>query len=68
MKKNLLNYLVCPSCQENLVLHKNYILKNDEIFSGKLICDKCNSIYLIERKAKGYREEKYYGFVFVPLK
>ncbi|HOK40239.1 MAG TPA: methyltransferase domain-containing protein [bacterium] len=47
MKKELLNYLVCPICTEELKLE---IIEgiNNEIKKGKLHCSKCNEIYLID--------------------
>jgi SAM-dependent methyltransferase/uncharacterized protein YbaR (Trm112 family) len=46
VKKELLEILCCPIEKASLTL-KNETLKNNEIYSGKLICSKCNKEYSI---------------------
>ncbi len=47
MKRSLLDILACPVCKGDLELvveEEN----EEEILTGKLICNKCNIEYLIE--------------------
>lgn len=46
MRKELINYLCCLSCKEELVLIANNS-NNDEIFSGSLQCKACKKIYSV---------------------
>ncbi len=48
MKKEMLNYLVCPDCQESLQC-SDEVWSEDEIVSGMLICLTCNGRYPIVR-------------------
>ncbi len=45
MKKNILNYLCCTSCKNDLFLPDSDL--KDEIIEGKLICTKCKKIFNI---------------------
>ena len=46
MKKNLLNIICCPDCHDTFRL-QNAITKDNEVISGALFCQKCNSQYPI---------------------
>jgi SAM-dependent methyltransferase/uncharacterized protein YbaR (Trm112 family) len=46
MKSILLDYLVCPRCQEHLECQIEY-QQNDEIMTGELSCNRCGEEYKI---------------------
>ena len=46
MKKNILKYLVCPTCKNSLFL-ENENLENEKVKSGTLKCKYCNKEYPI---------------------
>ena len=47
MKKDSIDFLCCPTCKADLILHEKKQDK-DEITSGFLVCKKCKKKYIID--------------------
>ena len=49
MKKRLLQYLACPSCQSSISLTTVTSTEGEEIMAGDLKCDRCSAVFPILR-------------------
>ena len=49
MKERLLNYLACPACKGDIVLHTTISVAESEILEGGLRCSACSKEYPIVR-------------------
>ena len=48
MRVELLEFLVCPRCQNDLNLLPEYTGSEEDVIEGELECKNCSQIFLIE--------------------
>jgi len=64
MKKNLLNFLCCPECEDNIIIKKIDIQNKDNIITGLLACNQCSSTWPIRNAIPRFVEKNYYAKSF----
>lgn len=48
MKKSILTFLLCPNCEASNFRFEPYLVKNENIEEGRLLCTSCNIWFRIE--------------------
>ncbi|MBC7798034.1 MAG: hypothetical protein H7Z37_14265, partial [Pyrinomonadaceae bacterium] len=56
MKEKLLDFLACPKCNGAIALRDVEDFEKAEIISGKLICENCQTEFLIVRGVPRFAE------------
>ncbi|MQG19407.1 MAG: Trm112 family protein [SAR202 cluster bacterium] len=48
MKIELLEYLICPKCRQDLDLLAGYKGDDEDVVEGKLQCKNCQQVFIIQ--------------------